>query len=148
MATPTVPASIKRMARECIAVRVRLVNRLVTANCDEKLRPHGLHVAQVNILCALANMGPVQPSVLAERMYLEKSTLSRDLQVLLGHGYVQRDGGKDARSQVLTITTAGIEKLEAIIPLWNAAQKELTKQLGLTFVSSLTDTVDGLWAEL
>jgi DNA-binding MarR family transcriptional regulator len=148
MATPTIPASIKRMARECIAVRVRLVNRLVTAHCEDKLRPHGLHVAQVNLLCAMANMGPVQPSVLAQRMFLEKSTLSRDLQVLLGHGYVQRDGGKDARSQLLTITPDGIAKLESIMPLWQEAQRELTKQLGLTFVSSLTDTVDGLWAEL
>ncbi len=135
------------MARECIAVRVRLVNRLVTAHCEDKLRPHGLHVAQVNLLCAMAAMGPVQPSVLAERMFLEKSTLSRDLQVLLGQGYVQRDGGKDARSQILTITPQGIAKLEAIMPLWTEAQRELTKQLGTTFVSALSDTVDDLWAK-
>jgi DNA-binding MarR family transcriptional regulator len=147
MADPSIPASIQRMARECIAVRVRLVNRLVTAHCEEKLRPHGLHVAQVNLLCAMAAIGPVQPSVLAERLFLEKSTLSRDLLVLLGQGLVERETGKDARSQILKITLQGIAKLEAIMPLWQAAQRELTKQLGTTLVSALSDTVDDLWAE-
>jgi len=33
------------------------------------------------------------------------------------------------------------------MPLWQAAQRELTKQLGTTLVSALSDTVDDLWAE-
>ena len=39
-----------RMARECIAVRVRLINRVITALYDEALRPFGLRISQANIL--------------------------------------------------------------------------------------------------
>src|SRR3954451_12375489 len=46
----TDPGLVDRIAGECIAVRVRLINRVVTAIYDEALRPFGLRVSQANIL--------------------------------------------------------------------------------------------------
>jgi hypothetical protein len=42
------------MARECIAVRVRLINRVITALYDEALRPFVLRISQANILSAIS----------------------------------------------------------------------------------------------
>ena len=53
---PSPPEFIGRVARECIAVRVRLINRVITALYDEALRPHGLRVSQANILVAVAHL--------------------------------------------------------------------------------------------
>src|SRR6516162_3196973 len=48
-------------AGECIAVRLRLVNRVVTNLYDAALRPLGLKVSQLNILVVTAKLGLAQP---------------------------------------------------------------------------------------
>jgi len=86
----SVPPKVRQMARECIAVRTRLLNRLVTGVCDAGLRPFGVRVAQVNILCAVANSGPITPTDLAAALVLDKSTLSRDMAKVLENGWVEK----------------------------------------------------------
>ena len=39
---------LERIATDCIAVRVRLLNRVAKAIYDEALRNHGLQVIQAN----------------------------------------------------------------------------------------------------
>jgi DNA-binding MarR family transcriptional regulator len=135
------------MARECVAVRTRLLNRLVTGVCDAGLRPYGVRVAQVNILCAIANSGPLTPTDLAAVLVLEKSTLSRDMAKLLEKGWVETQPGDDARSHRLAATPAGVAFLEGIHPVWSEAQKQLVKRLGPVLVAAMTETVDEIWAE-
>ena len=43
-------ALIETVARECIANKVRLLNRAVTAIYDEALRPYGLKISQMSVL--------------------------------------------------------------------------------------------------
>jgi DNA-binding MarR family transcriptional regulator len=135
------------MARECIAVRTRLLNRLVTGVCDAGLRPHGVRVAQVNILCAIANSGPLTPTDLAAALVLDKSTLSRDMTKLLEKGWVETQPGEDARSHLLVATPEGIAFLEQIHPIWADAQKRLAKRLGAVLVAAMSETVNDIWAE-
>ena len=52
------PELLDRVAGECIAVRVRLINRVITALYDAALRPHGVRVSQGNILVAV----PTEPA--------------------------------------------------------------------------------------
>ena len=49
------------IAAECLAVRLRALNRAVTALYDDALRPHGLRVGQLNLLVAVARMGTARP---------------------------------------------------------------------------------------
>lgn len=143
-----VPAKVRQMARECVAVRVRLLNRLVTGVCDDGLRPFGVRVAQVNVLCAVANSGPVTPTDLAAALVMDKSTLSRDVDKLIENGWVETTTGEDARSHTLSATAAGVQFLESVYPVWLKAQKRLAERLGPVFLASLTQTVDDIWAEL
>ena len=55
------------IAAECLAVRVRTLNRAVTALYDDALRPHGLRVGQLNLLVAVARMGTARPGDLCRR---------------------------------------------------------------------------------
>lgn len=142
------PANVRQMARECVAVRVRLLNRLVTGVCDAGLRPFGVRVAQVNILCAVAAGGPVAPTELARRLVLDKSTLSRDADKLIASGWLAATAGDDGRSHTLSVTADGLKLLERIHPAWAAAQKEIAGMIGGDGVAAVSDTVDRLWAKM
>ena len=79
------------MARECIAVRVRLINRVISALYDEALRPFGLRISQANILAAVAHMGEARPAEVSRILRIEKSTLSRDVELMRRNGWVESD---------------------------------------------------------
>ena len=49
--------NIDTIAGACIAVRLRLLNRVVTNLYDDALRPLGLKMSQLNILVATARIG-------------------------------------------------------------------------------------------
>ena len=44
----------ERMAQECLAVRVRLLNRTLTAIYDEALHPLGMTTGQLNVMVVVA----------------------------------------------------------------------------------------------
>ena len=54
-------AMIDEIAGECIAVRMRMLNRVITNIYDDALRPLDLKVSQMNILVAAAKMGMARP---------------------------------------------------------------------------------------
>src|SRR3954463_10177645 len=90
------PTPAEVIARDCIAVRVRALNRAVTALYDDALRPHGLRVGQLNLLVAVARMGTARPGDLCRVLLMEKSTLSRDVEVMRRNGWleVEDSGGR------------------------------------------------------
>jgi hypothetical protein len=61
MAKPT--TNIDIISRTCIAMRLRLLNRIVTNFYDDALRPLGLKVSQLNILIVTARLGLARPSL-------------------------------------------------------------------------------------
>src|SRR6476469_3419941 len=92
------------IAAECLAVRVRALNRAVTALYDEALRPHGLRVGQLNLLVAVARMGTARPGDLCRFLRMEKSTLSRDVELMSRNGWLEVDGSGDKRARPLRIS--------------------------------------------
>ena len=70
---------------------MRTLNRAVTALYDEALRPHGLRVGQLNLLVAVARMGTARPGDLCRLLKMDKSTLSRDVEVMRRNGWLEVD---------------------------------------------------------
>jgi DNA-binding MarR family transcriptional regulator len=124
---PLRPAEL--IAGECLAVRVRTLNRAVSALYDDALRPHGLRVGQLNLLVAVARMGTARPGDLCRLLHMDKSTLSRDVEVLRRHGWLVADqtGG---RSRPLRITPVGRALLERVAPAWRQTQEQARKLIG------------------
>jgi DNA-binding MarR family transcriptional regulator len=85
------PTAAEVIARDCIAVRVRALNRAVTSLYDDALRPLGLRVGQLNLLVAVARMGTARPGDLCRLLRMEKSTLSRDVEVMRRNGWLEVD---------------------------------------------------------
>jgi DNA-binding MarR family transcriptional regulator len=128
---------IDRIASDCIAVRVRLINRVVTALYDEALRPHGLRVSQANVLVVVARQGEGKPAEICRLLRLEKSTLSRDVEVMKREGWLASEPPHGGRNQTLRVTPEGLKLLAKTQPAWEAAQSEARALIGDPGVDAL-----------
>ena len=125
------------MARECIAVRVRMINRVITALYDEALRPFALRISQANILSAVGHMGESRPADLSRILRIEKSTLSRDVELMKQNGWLKSDPPEGGRNQTIRLTSGGARLLGRIQPSWEKAQAEAKLLIGADGESAL-----------
>lgn len=134
-------AMIDKIAGECVAVRLRMVNRVITNIYDDALRPLDLKVSQMNILVAAAKMGTVRPIELCQYLHLDVSTLSRNVERMKARGWLEVVPDKDGRSQPFRLTPQGRLLLEQAIPAWTQAQQQVKKVLGDEFVDQLNNAM-------
>jgi DNA-binding MarR family transcriptional regulator len=130
MKKPSPPTSIDDIAGNCIAVRMRVLNRVITNLYDEALRPLGVKVSQMNILVATAKLGLARPAQVCEILQLDTSTLSRNVERMRARGWLEVVAGEDARAQPFRLTPAGKKLLERTIPAWARAQRQAAVFLG------------------
>jgi DNA-binding MarR family transcriptional regulator len=122
--------AIDTIARTCIAVRLRLLNRVVTSFYDEALRPLGLKVSQLNILIVTAKLGLARPAQVCDILQLDVSTLSRNVKPLQTHGWLEVVPDEDRRAQPFRLTAKGARLIEKAVPFWEQAQHQAAELLG------------------
>lgn len=115
---------------QCLCATARAASRELTRRYDEALRPAGLRTTQLSLLSRLADDGPLPVTQLAARLGLDRTSLTRELQVLVGRDLVAVDRGADRRSRVVSLTLAGREVLAAAWPQWERAQADALADLG------------------
>src|SRR5271156_5413561 len=123
-------SSIETIARTCIAVRLRLLNRVVTNFYDDALRPLGLKVSQLNLLIVTAKLGLARPAQVCDILQLDTSTLSRNVERMRKKGWLEVVPEEDARAQPFRLTPQGKRLIEKAIPAWEEAQLQATELLG------------------
>src|SRR5881227_2083192 len=126
-------ATIDKIAGECVAVRLRMLNRVITNIYDNALRPLHLKVSQMNILVAAAKMGTARPLEVCEYLHLDVSTLSRNVERMKARGWLEVVPDDDGRSQPFQLTPQGKKLLEKAVPAWSEAQRQVTAVLGDRF---------------
>lgn len=136
---------IDKVANECIAVRLRMLNRIVTNIYDDALRSLDLKVSQMNILVAAAKMGTARPIDVCEYLHLDVSTLSRNVERMKARGWLEVVPDEDGRSQPFRLTPKGLELLEMAVPAWSEAQQQVEKIIGNGFVEQLDQTTKRVW---
>src|SRR4051794_24267151 len=132
---------IDKVAGECVAVRLRMLNRVITNIYDNALRPLELKVSQMNILVAAAKMGVARPSEVCEYLHLDVSTLSRNVERMKARGWLEVVPDDDGRSQPFQLTPRGRKLLERAVPAWSKAQQQVKQVLGERFVDQLDHAV-------
>jgi DNA-binding MarR family transcriptional regulator len=128
--------------RGCTNFKLRQLLRVVARRYDEQLAHAGLKGTQFSLLSYLVATGPAMPTRIAADMGLDTSTLTRNLAVLAGLGWVQVAPGSDARSRTVLITDAGRAKRSEALPHWKVAQLALNQRLGEADVAALHVLLD------
>jgi DNA-binding MarR family transcriptional regulator len=121
---------VEAVARDCIAVRLRLLNRVVTNLYDQALRPLGLKVSQMNILVVAEKLGLARPAEVCRILQLDTSTLSRNVERMRAKGWLEIVPDEDARSHPFRVTPKGRKLLRRAIPAWEKAQRKAGELLG------------------
>jgi DNA-binding MarR family transcriptional regulator len=135
---------VDRIAASCIAVRLRLLNRVVTNLYDEALRPLGLKVSQLNVLVVTARLGVARPAQVSELLHLDVSTLSRNVDRMMARGWLEAVPERDARTQPFRLTDQGRRLLERAVPAWEKAQGQAAELLGEPGVAVLDEAAKRL----
>jgi DNA-binding MarR family transcriptional regulator len=132
------PERIQQQARQvvaaCLGYRSRRLARAVTRLYNDRLRPLGLNLTEMNLLAAIAAQGSVQPAKLGRAMELEKSTLSRNSSRLVERGWVEVRDHPDGRGVLLAVTARGNEMLLRAVPAWEQAQQQAQSLVAVALV--------------
>ena len=85
-------------------LKVRKAARAVTKLYEEVLRPIGLRATQFSLLMATRVMGPVTVVKLAQVTVMDRTTLTRNLQILEKRGLIAIKPGEDRREREINLT--------------------------------------------
>ena len=126
----------------CTCTRLRMAARAVTQTYDAMLQPSGLRATQFTLLAALATIGDAPLTQLADRLVMDRTTLTRNLKPLVGEGLVAIAADADRRIRRVHLTKAGRQAFETALPLWQRAQAGLVERFGQTRWAGLLDDLD------
>jgi DNA-binding MarR family transcriptional regulator len=123
-------ARLQEVARACACANLRRAARAVTQLFDDALAPSGLKVTQFTLLVTSRLMGESTVNEPAERMAMDRTTLSRNLKPLVRSGLLEVRRGEDGRTRLVRISPAGEHALKEAYPLWQQVQRETVSALG------------------
>jgi len=123
-------AKAREIASSCACFKLRKASRAVTQFYDAALQESGLKVTQLTLLVSLTLAGPVPIGTLADELVMDRTTLTRNVELLVRDGLAEVVQGKDKRMKLLQSTEKGRAILDKAIPLWEQAQAALVSRLG------------------
>jgi DNA-binding MarR family transcriptional regulator len=143
-----------REISSCTCRRARRAGRQLTQIYDRALEPSGLTANQFDLLAnlfgaSLSERKSLPIGVLAARIGMHPTTLTRDLRPLVVSGFVaDADDASDRRIRGVLITGKGRDKLRKAVPFWRLAQRRVEKALGAEAARALNDLLDAASARL
>lgn len=116
---------------DCACFNLRRATRLITQAYDQTLGPAKLKATQFSLLAVLAGSGEgLAISVLAEKLGMDRTTLTRNLAVVERAGFVSVRPGEDPRTKLVSLTVQGRKAFDDAAPLWREAQASAMERLG------------------
>jgi DNA-binding MarR family transcriptional regulator len=132
------------IGRTCACYQVRKAARAVTKLYEEVLRPSGLRATQFSLLMATRVLGPVTVVKLAQVTVMDRTTLTRNVQILEKRGLITIKPGEDRREREVALTASGMEVLAQAVPLWAEAQDRVRQGLGAEKLHNLLDDLSAM----
>jgi DNA-binding MarR family transcriptional regulator len=128
---------------ECSCNMMRKSARKITQFYENSLRDAGIKPTQFTILATLANTGPIQLTQLADRLLLERTGLTRNLNILKRNTWIDiQPGEEDSRQRVVSLSKKGYMQLDLAIPYWQKAQNAIAKDMGQATITELRSTLN------
>lgn len=146
MVDPILKANLARVSQvplTCMGLHVRRASRILTQAYNDALRPLGLVSNQFTLLVAINLMGATAIGTLAQELFTDQTTLTRNLKLLEKKGLINIEVGVDRRVRIVSLTDRGSEILAQALPLWEQVQVDLADrfepQKWQTLLSLLSD---------
>jgi DNA-binding MarR family transcriptional regulator len=138
MRTHPVFEALRISVDTCVCGVLRRASRASTQMYDRMLEPSGVTAAQFSLLAALYYTRSMPIKKLAQRLVMDRTTLSRNLAPLQRRKLVEstEDPG-DLRIRKVSLTAAGLEVLISALAYWQEAQEKMIAGLS-----------ESLWQEL
>lgn len=114
---------------QCLVLNTRMAARAITRRADRRLRPFGVTAAQFTILTSLQSRPGLSVTEMAESIAMDRTTLSRNLDLLETKGVVVSTHPSGVNGRVCVLTDAGRALVEQMLPVWRASQAELREML-------------------
>jgi DNA-binding MarR family transcriptional regulator len=118
----------KLVAKQCLAGRVRRLNRVLSNLYDRALQPYGIKINQSTILIFLLVHGDSNPCEIGSYLQMEKSTVSRTIERMKKSGWVEVDG--TGPGQIVRVTDLGRQLMIDSHEQWQRAQHKALELLG------------------
>jgi DNA-binding MarR family transcriptional regulator len=135
---------VGEVGKECLLTRSRRISRVVTGIYDEAMRPHGIGAPQFSLLVMIARLNGASRAEIGRANFQERSTLTRNLSLLLNEGWIAEVAPKNGRSRPILITDAGKRLLTSAGSAWGSAQARAKQLLGDEGVAAIIKVADRL----
>ncbi len=114
-----------RQLQSCKCLKLRKASRIITQFYDKKLKSCNIKITQFSILSLIATSENKTMNALSDDLLMDRTTLTRSLEVLLKEKLIKNIKTSDARKRIVKLTDKGYEILERAIPLWKEAEQEI-----------------------
>ncbi|PLR94659.1 MarR family winged helix-turn-helix transcriptional regulator [Bacillus sp. T33-2] len=104
---------------------IHQLSRHLTKHLNEALEPFGLFSSQWSVLYVLKEKGKLTQTELCDYLAVEAPPMTRTIQRLARHGYIERHSGEDRRKKYIQLS----KKAEVEFANWEKAV--LTAQQGV-----------------
>ena len=115
---------------DCFCLGSRQAARKITRLYDSYMQGSGVRATQFTILSQLMLRGEMPIGRLASLLGMERTTLSRNLNLLEEKKWISIKAGEDPRARMIGITAQGRGIVRRAFPYWSKAQAEIGKLLG------------------
>lgn len=134
---------------QCACFSVRKAARSITQLYDDVLRSAGLRTTQFTLLRIAKCTKDIRLTEMADTAVMDRTTLSRNLKPLVNRGLlIIEKSDDDKRVKVIKLTKKGLSILKEAEPLWEQAQQQLAKKIGVgsfdMLLSELSDLVSNV----
>jgi DNA-binding MarR family transcriptional regulator len=118
---------MKYNLEHCIGNKLRRLSRIVDGHYRSNLKDFNITENQMTLLFLMHSMGSIDQGVLGKKLVLERSSISRNINVLNRNGYVGKSS--DYRPQVF-LTQKGNDLVKQLIPLWENTMDTIISEIG------------------
>lgn len=145
IADSTETEAVGEITVDCLLTRTRKIARVITSIYDKSLRSHGVNAPQFSLLVLISRLRGASRAEIGRANYQERSTLTRNLALLLSEGWIDEIPTKEgSRRQQIVISRAGRELLLSALPSWRSAQASAKRILGSEGVAAIVEVADGI----
>lgn len=114
---------------DCLILNTIQTARAVTRRYDHRLKTFGVTVIQFSVMALIRKHENMTINALAERIAMDRSTLTRNLDVLAKNGLVVKAAAEKGNAKVCWLTDEGERLLDQLIPIWRQSRDELRQIL-------------------